>query len=150
MTDTTEVITTPLINLTVNEITNGMWAVAAGILLLILVRYIWRVRRFNIKQGHTKWWNDTGVVFGGAMAVMVLGHFIQATSRWFEYVQFREGDTDSVFASIWIIIPSMVIVILGKMLVFWAFTPMRYRKCIVGSAIAGIISIPFLVWMFLR
>ena len=135
--------------LTANELFNGMWAIASGILLVILIRYIWRVRAFNMRQGHSRWWNDTGVVFAGAMCVMVFGHHVRAVAQWMQYVFYRGGDTQNIFASVYVVATAMFFIILGKVLIFYAFTPYRYRKCIVGTSVLAIVAIPLLVYFYI-
>lgn len=133
----------------VHEIANGMWSLIATIMLIALIRYIFNIRAFSVRHGHTKWWLDIGVQFALAMIIMVTGHMLRGWMTWIQFVMLRYGEIDNLLTSPQVLIPPLFLIILGKFLVLWTITPRKWRKCFITASALIVVTIPIAFYYFI-
>jgi hypothetical protein len=122
----------------------GVTAVSAIVLTGVFVRYI--ALAIRDQDG---WWKDLGVQAAGALIVLMVGHIFRAASSWTTFLWVSEGWNPSYWVNSWFyIIAATVLVMAGKILMLWAFSPLHLRWIFISVMLVLSLSIPAVVsWL---
>src|ERR1043166_3193781 len=110
---------------------NGALSLSALFLIIIFMRYCWRNRR--------SFWINRTVQLAGAVLVLMIGHCVRATGAWVEFILLRNQFDLSEwlkYSAVWFTIAAALI-IYGKILMLYSFTPTLWRWRII---IPGILA----------
>lgn len=118
----------------VREVCNGIMAVSALTMLAVFISYV-------ITESRTEqfWYNDPAVHAAVAIIVLTLGHFIRALSGWMEFVWLDFGKVGWWVNTVGIFMLSTILIVLGKLMIVYTFSPAKWRWQI--TLAAGVVSI---------
>lgn len=115
----------------VREIGNGILAVSTTCILGLLVLFL-LIRRAGEQTWEWRWrqegwWRDDGVRFGGALTVLLFGHWLRAFPAWIQFIidenvlaRPMASATDVVTV---LFIPAALITLVGKLLCAFTVGP---------------------------
>jgi len=127
----------------VREICNGALAISAFVVFFIFCRYVVvRIRQCE------RWWRDELILAAGAIAVLIVGHFIRALSQWMQFMWIGNGWGAGHWANAWTYFTiSTAIILFGKMMMIAIFSPWQ-RWCLVASTLILAIGLPTALAVF--
>lgn len=127
----------------VREICNGIMFVSAVLLIMIFVDYI-----FRSCQSDRDCFRDSAIQAAISLIILMLGHAIRAFTGWMQWLSIRnEWATDIWIDEINMFLVATVLIVLGKDLMIYTFTPYRWGWRLglaIGAAVVAI-TIPVLV-----
>ncbi len=122
---------------------NGTMSLAGLLLIVMFGHYVWRNR--------ASFWHNGTTQVATAILILVTGHCVRATSSWIEFSMIRAGVDLAYWAEltwIWFLI-SAALVIWGKTMMLYWFSPGRWIWLIIGVGIPACLVVPALTWWLL-
>ena len=127
-------------SLAIREIANGVWTLSSLALIMVVICYVLRIRRVN-----KLWYHDPGVQFAFALVLLISGYVARSLPSWLELILLGE-DFKFLWAIYWFP-PAVVLVLLGKILCMWSFTPPKKRLLVITLMLITSFSIPVALYL---